>query len=805
MLRNYLKIAFRNLYRQKLYSLINILGLAVGIAFCILIILFVKDEWSYDKFHLQANRIYRVALKETDDEGREYLNVSTPIVFEPMFRQNLPEVEEVTRVFTYGNLLKRGDVVFTETIHLVDDNFFEVFDFPLLKGSRQHALSQLNNIVITEEAAEKYFGSEDPIGKALTLKFDTIAKDFVVSAVAQNTPTNSSIRFDFLIPFMNGRQLIWSDRAMNAYFQIYPETYIRMPEKYPIAQLEAKVPAVIKQSLGEDYKEGAYEIFFQPLTDIHLNKDYPEGIEPISDPAYSYILGTVAILVLLIAGINFITMSLGRSATRAKEVGVRKVVGASRSQLVQQFWGEAMVVSLIAFVVGLLLAELAMPMFNKLSGKSLDYTWLSLTSIVFIMLALLTGVLAGIYPAVYLSRFKPVEVLKGKLKISDAIFFRHALVVFQFSLSIGLIICTLIMGNQLRYMQQKNLGFAKEFVVNIPTGVNRDDAIVIIDRFKNELAGNNVVAGITYGIYSIGEGWLAAQYRTTTNAIKDFYFNQVDENYLPVMQIELVEGRNFSKEITSDEQEAILVNEALVRDYGLENPVGKRLPGDKFPPHQIIGVVKDFNYESLHTPVKPLILGMSNGIVRGAFSVNVSASSKRKMQIRLKSDNVQQSVALLEQTWKKVAPNLPYSYSFLDETLARQYEQETRLSTIMNWATGMAIFIACLGLFSLATLAVQRRRKEIGVRKVMGASVNSIVLLFSKEFVQLILIALLVASPLAYMAMHKWLQDFAYQTNISVWVFAAAGTAAVAIALLTVSYQVVKAALSNPVHSLRDE
>jgi putative ABC transport system permease protein len=678
-----------------------------------------------------------------------------------------------------------------------------VFNFPLLKGDANTALKELNVVVLTEQSARKIFGQEDPIGKTLSIRLADTDYNFTVSAIAQNPPANTGIQFNYMIPFGNAKH-IWSERSMKAFYEVYVETYIRLAESNNLKNLQAKIPAILKQNMGESYTTG-YKLLFQPITDIHLNKAYPASFQPISDPAYSYILGTVALLVLLIASINFITLSLGRSISRAREVGVRKVVGAVRKQLVLQFWGEAILVSFLALVIGIILAKLNLPLFNELTGETLRYALFSDITLVSILIALIVGLLAGVYPALFLSRFNPIEVLKGKLKVGDAGVFRQSLIVFQFVLSISFIICTLIMTQQLRFLQNKNLGFDKEQVVVIRTGVANEEARAIYERMKNELGPHQSIADISNAMFTLGEGWMEADYRADDNSVKAFRMNVVDHDFLKTMKTKVLAGRDFSREVTADVSQSIIVNEALVKEYGWKNPVGKRLPGKKFPPHQIIGVVSDFNYESLHTPVKPLILALSDSLFKGVNNINFLSSSKRKILVRIKPDNVPGTLALLEQTWKKAAPSLPFNFSFMDETLNNQYQTEIRLGNMMNYATGLAIFIACLGLFSLSTLTVQKRRREIGVRKVMGASVKTIVLLFSKEFARMVMIAFLIAVPLAYYLMHSWLQDFAFHISISAWTFLLAGILSLFIALLTVGFQVIKAALANPITALRSE
>jgi putative ABC transport system permease protein len=810
MLRNYLKTALRNLLRSKLYSLINIIGLAVGISFSLLIILFVTDEWSFDRFHPDADRIYRVAARETEADGRQSINVSTSLMLGPMLKENLPEAEAFVRVDRIRNMVRRGERVFQEDIHLADSNFFEVFNFPLIKGNPATVLAQPFNLVLTESAARKYFGSTDEaFGSTLTVRVDgNNPYDFTVAGIAQDVPTNSSIRFEYLIPFSHSRKL-YSEKSFTSLFQIYVETYVRLTPEHDLNQAKARMQSAVKNVLGDRYREDMYTVLFQPITDIRLNTDFPEGMEPISDPAYSYILGTLALFVLLIAGINFITLSLGRSMSRAKEVGIRKVVGAVRSQLIGQFWGEAVITSLLALMLGVVLAKAALPVFNSLAGKTLSYPVFSTYTLGAVVLAVLVGLLAGAYPALFLSRFNPVAVLKGKsgeAGMRPGARLQQGLVVLQFTLSIGLIICTLLMSQQLRFLQHKNLGFDREQLVVIPTGVPYAEAMPLVERFKNELGTHTAVADISAAVFTLGEEWIWAQYHSTDGVSREFRFNVIDPDFIPTLRMDLAAGRNFSPEISSDSSMAIIVNEALVAEYGWDDPIGQQLPGKNFRPHQVIGVVKDFNFQSLHTPVQPLILAMNDEVaLSGVENVTVNASSRRKIIVRIKPGDVPGTLALLESTWTKIAPNLPYAYSFMDEALNRQYQAEQRLGNIMQYATGFAVFIACLGLFSLATLVVQKRQKDIGIRKVLGASVESIVLMFLREFLRLIALAFLIATPLAYLAMHHWLQDFAYRIPVRADTFLLAAMLVAGIAVFTVAFQVIKAALANPVKSLRSE
>ena len=804
MLKNYFKVAFRYLLRHKEYTIINVMGLAVGISCCILIMLFVRSEVSYDKFHSKADRIYRMYMNEKV-KGETFTNVATPIPLAPALQASFPEIETTTRVYSFNTLVKREDGTFSEPVYMVDSSFFNVFDFQIIDGNRKQPVTNRNSVALNSSTAEKYFGNSSPIGQSLQLQIGENIERFVVTAVFKNSSNESSIKPVIIIPFSN-QNSFFSPRAQKLWFNVYLETYVLLAPGTSVSALEKKLPMMVKSQLGEDYVEGNYILNFQPLTDIHLNNKLPEGNEPISNPKYSYILSTIGLLILLIACVNFVTLSIGRSTTRALEVGVRKVLGAQRVQLIGQFWGEAVLLVFAAMVMGIIIARLALPAFNDISNKQLllNFDWVF--AVYMLSLLLIIGFIAGIYPAIVLSAFKPIQALKGRLQSAASIgFFRKALIVTQFSASIVMIVSTLMMGRQMNYLQKKDLGFQRERVVIIPTNNQRDKATLIADRFRQEILKSPEAESMSTVMLSFNEpGWVAIDYTDSKRNNRGFRLNSVDADFLPTMDIKLISGRNFSKDNPADTENSMIVNESLVKDYGWKDPIGKKLPG-AFP-QTIIGVVGDFNYESLHTPVKPLVLVMKpDSAFSAAENIMFSASTKPRMLVRLKEGNLQSQVQMLENAWKKAAPNQDFEYTFLDESLNNQYRQERRLSTIVNVASGLSIFIACLGLFGLATLIVSRRTKEIGIRKVLGADTSSIVMLLSKDFMVLVIIAALISFPVAWWALNDWLQDFAYRVSVSWWVFLFAGVVTLFIALITVSLQTIKAALRNPVKSLRTE
>ncbi len=805
MLRNYLKIALRNLFRNKIYSFINIFGLSVGIAFCILIYLFVRNEWSYDTFHKNARLIYRAAVFENYSEQQQYFNTVTPFPLAQALEQNFPEVQRCVRIADVSDLVRQGEITFPERYHLVDPDFLEVFSFPLLQGEPESVLRTPNSVVLTEEMSKKYFGIEDPIGKTLSIKFAGGFQDFLITGIARNVPINSSIQFDFLLSFERAKEL-WGERMRKNWFNVIPETYVQVQDGVRGMELERKLPSLVKQIMGERYKEGAYILRLQPLTTIHLDTSYPSGIEPTSDPANSYVLAGIALLVLLIACINFMTLSIGRSVSRSREVGVRKVVGAVRSQLMRQFWGEAVLLSFFSLFLGIGTAVLLMPTFNSLANKNLHLAFDVTTFFVLLGLMGVVGFIAGSYPAGFLSAFKPVEVLKGKERQGNRNFLSHGLVVVQFALSIFLMISTIVMSEQLHFLRGKNLGYNSEQVVVITTNSNPQEGMRLVELFRNDLGKKTGIIQIAGSIYTFGAGWETVDFHTDDGIFREFYLNRVDHDFLDTLGIELAAGRNFSKDFPSDLREAVIVNEAFAEEFNWQSPIGERLPGRRFPTHRVIGVVKDFNFESLHDPIRPMMLVLDfTTIYQGIENHSVSSSRAPKIFVRIKPDNIPQTIALLKDTWEKIAPNVPFNFSFLDDDVDRLYRTEERWGKIVNYSSFFAILIACLGLFGLASLTITRRTKEICIRKVLGSSEAGVIRILCKDFAKLVLIANIIAWPVAYYAMYSWLEGFAFRTSIGLWIFFLAAALAFVIALATVSFQAVKAALINPVDGLRYE
>ncbi len=805
MIRNYLKVAIRYLFRSKEYTAINILGLAIGIASCMLIMLFVRSEWGYDKFHTKADRIHRVWLQEIY-EGQTFTNTITPLPIGATIKANMPDVEASCRVTNFNTFVQYNDSRFNESINLVDSNFFQVFDFGIAEGDRGNALLNTNSIVISKKMAQKYFGKEQAIGKNLELQLGTDKILFTVTAIAKKVPQESSIQFDMLIPHGNDKYLFSERARTRGWTSVFGETYVMLRQGISKAETENKFPALVKKIAGDNYKEGQYNLHLQPIADIHLNKKLPAGNLPISDPAYSYILAAIGFLILLIGCINFVTLSIGRSTTRAMEVGVRKVMGAERPQLIRQFWGEALLLVIFSLILAIVLAFLLIKPFNSIVSRELILSFDGFTILFITALVLIVGLVAGIYPAVILSAFAPVKVLKGHLQSGAGIgFFRKALIAGQFVASIIMIIGTLVIGQQLNFLQNKSLGYDKEHVLIVPTNKSRSEGEQLTQRFKEELLKDPKVISTSVSLFSFSEpGWMNLGYEDDKKVYRNFRMNAVDNDFVKALDLKIIAGRNFSKDNPADITNAMIVNEALVKEYGWSDAIGKKLPG-RFE-HQVIGVVKDFHFESLHNTIKPMALVIKpDSMIRWSNDVGFAFPPQPRVNIRMKAGNLQEEVAAIKTIWKKVAGNQDFEYRFLDETLNTMYLKEQRLGTVVRYASIVSIFIACMGLFGLATLMVTRRTKEIGIRKVLGADVKGLVGLLSKDFAVLVVIASLISFPIAWLALNKWLQDFAYRISIEWWVFVVAAIAALLVALLTVSFQAIRAALANPVKSLRTE
>lgn len=818
MLRNYLKIAIRNLRKQKLYALINIFGLALGIACCVLIYLFVRHELSYDRFHDDAERIFRVnhvryesaaaPLKPRpflDTRAPEGVNKSAnlPLHLGPTLKQRYPEVERFVRLDESRALLRNGTVVLQEPVLYTDPAFLEMLSFDLLQGDAGTALAEKQSVVVTPEVARKYFGEAPALGQTLHIKIRREERPFTVTGVVEAPPTNSSLQFQVLLPIENKPFYQHHIERWNSFNTIL---FLKLAPGSDRQEVEQKLQAFVAERYGElmakhrlnyNLPDAMSSMAFTltPLTGIHLDASVPWT--GASNPLYSYILSGIAGLILLIACINYITLALTRASGRAREVGIRKVAGAQRRQVAWQFWGETQLLALVSLVAGVGLAELFLPAFNRLSGKALTLDYFLDAGFLLALLALasVTGLLAGSYPALILARFHPVQVLKTQANFKIKPRFTRALLVLQYGLSVFLIISSLIMYQQLAFVSEKNLGYDKEQVVIVPTHTGWSEAGTrLMQRFREQAQSHPGVVAVTGMSPAFTKGWNVYGFEVHGEN-KEAFIYAVDVQFVEALGIGLVAGRNFSAQHPTDITDAIVVNEALAREMGWQNPIGRRLPWKgETEPSRVIGVVQDFHFLSLEQSIAPLILHMDPA--QGGIG---------NVVVKLRPGRIGETLADLQEIWNEVAPATPFDYWFLDEAVARQYEAYTRWLQIMGYATGFAIMIACLGLFGLAGLTAVNKTKEIGIRKVLGAGAGQIVVLLNKDIVKLILLSLLLAAPLSWYLMERWLADFAYRIAIGPGVFVISGLVALTIALLTVSVHAIRAALANPVEALRYE
>jgi putative ABC transport system permease protein len=810
MLKHYIKIALRNLVKQKGLTVINILGLSIGLACFILFLLYSVNEFTFDRFHKNANQVYRVyswwePMNGQDADGDTYM----PMPLGAAMKQDLPDVENYVRLReNWGeNFVRAENKVTRIGVTFADPQFFSVFSFKLKSGDPNTALKDFRNIVLTEKIAKRLFGNSDPIGKTVEIKLEDKFEPLIVSAVAEDIPANSTITFDILGNFLFYETTASGKWGVNNWNRSAHPTFVQLRKGSQLpdnAQLLATFrkkyypdEEVEMRKAGWTGKGMPVRFGLQPILDMHTStKIYGGSVEPVK-PKNIWILLGIAMGVLLIACINFTTLAIGRSAGRAKEVGIRKVVGSRKKDLVMQFMMEALLLTVLSMGLGLLIGRFLLPWFNQLSGRELSFSFEYYPEMIWLIVALMlfVGLLAGSYPSLVLSRFNPIEVLKRKMKIGGSNLFTRSLVTLQFTLSAALLISTIIMIQQLNFMRSKNPGFNKENIIVVHA--DGTETKQVFPLFKQELSKNPLIKGIAGSELGLGEGtgWNRSGFEYNGKH-KDVYEYFIDPDYLNVMGIQLLAGRNFDPKISSDTVTSVIINESMVKNFGwtVETAVGQPLTGymEKLTP-VVIGVVKNFNFRPFSEAVLPQLFHQ------------FSSYKPFKFFVRIKEGNPSKAIASLQTAWKKVVPDLPFKYSFLDEDLNRFYKAETRWSNIVGWAGGLSIFLACLGLLGLAALAAVNRTKEIGIRKVLGASLSGIVGLLSKDFLKLVVIAFIIAAPLAWYFMHKWLQDFEYRISIGWPVFLITAIVAILIAFITISSQALKAALSNPVKSLRTE
>lgn len=806
MLTNYLKIAWRTLVRNPAFSAINIVGLAIGLATCLLISLFVFDELSYDRFNAKADRIVRVTFRGTMNGGK----ISEAMVMPPVARTlkaTFPEVLDATRLREGGSQLftVKNKTFRQEAIAFVDANFFGVFSLPFRQGDPKTALSQPNTVVITEAVAHRYFGDDDPMGKVLTLKGEPVT--YTVTGIIDPMPTNAHFHFDFLVSLAGLPDADSPSWMTSNYY-----TYLVLPEGYDYKRLEAKLPPVVVSQMGPQIQQAFgmsmaqfrrkgndVGLFLQPLTAIHLHSSFAFDLSPAGDIRYVYTFGAIALLMLLIACINFMNLSTAGASKWAREVGIRKVLGSRIQRLVGQFLIESMLLTAVALVLAIGLVYLILPFFNELAGKNLTFSLLEKPWLLPVLLAFgaVVGVLAGSYPAFFLSSFKPIAVLKGKvIRGQSMIGLRSSLVVFQFCMSIGLTIGATVVYQQLRYIQTRKLGYNRDQVLVLREAwrLGNREATVRDELLRDSRVVNASISGYLPAGPTNSNNFIVYADNNASQLVKTLRY-EVDTRYLPTMGMRLVTGRNFSAAFGTDSL-GVMLNETAAKTFGwgrqaMGHTLTRSDDNGKKQTYRVIGIVEDFHFKSLHERIAPLVmtLGRPDGF----------------LIVKTKTQHIAGLLADLKKQWAVLVPDQPFTYAFLDEQFNATYRSEQKMGLMLGIFAGLTIFVACLGLFGLAMFTAGQRTKEIGVRKVLGASVASIVALLSRDFLKLVLVALLIATPLAWYGMDSWLQDFAYRIDIAWWVFAGAGLLAVVVALLTVSFQSIKAALMNPVTSLRSD
>jgi len=804
MFRSYFIIAIRNILKHKFFASINILGMTAGITACFLIALYIIDEFSYDRFHVNADRIYQVGLhKKFGEQDLRSISICPPLA--DALITEIPEVESTLRLNRWGKpVLQYGEKVFAEDkVFFTESNFFEFFSFRLITGNAKTVLEEPNSVVLSETTARKYFGDENPLDKLILIGEGQNKRNYKVTGVAADGPVNSHFSFNVLLSASGPDNYF----KVNAWLNTGVFTYFSLRRNTSIADVEAKfrnivakyVAPDIQQFLGNSLDElrqsgGIYNYYATNITDIHLESTSQDDIEPGGSMMYIYIFGSIGIFIILIACINFMNMTTAQSSGRAKEVGLRKTLGSLRSQMIGQFLTESMLYSLVAVILAVILCYLSLPAFNRLSGKELSI--INLLDIEFILgvgLTLLTvGLLAGSYPAFYLTSYSPIDVLKGKVtKGLKSKGIRSALVVFQFAISIFLIIVTSVIYTQIDFMQELNLGIDKKNVLVIETGQglgNNGEA------FRNALVEQSGISNVSFTVNDFPGDYRLGVMRSTGSEKDHFVgIHRADFDFQDVLKFEMKDGRYFSRDFPSDSN-AVVINEAAAREFGFDNAEGKEIlhsPNGSFVSIQVVGIMKDFNFDGYRDNIRPMAI-LPFSFSGGNLMVRYEGSAK-------------QAIEKTSELWKQYASSKPFEYSFIDESFDRLFHSEERIGEVLNLFSALAIFIACLGLFALAAFTTEQRTKEICIRKVMGASIRSLSITLTKEFIILVLIAFIPAATIGWWVSSQWLSGFAYRVEINPFIFLIAGISAIAIAWLIVGYQSIKAARANPVDSLRYE
>lgn len=809
MTKSYLKIATRHLRSNKGFSFINIFGLAVGLATCLLIMVYIFDETAYDQHHKDGDRVFRIASR--NNKGETWAATSAPL--SATLKNNLPEVEQSARLMTFPDidmmLIRYGKgqenkQFFESKGYYVDSNFFRVLDYPFIHGDGATALNQPNSIVISRTLSDKFFGNNNPVSKVLLVSTPFGEFDYTIAGVFDDTKTKSHIPANYFLSMRNNDMWNWVQSQTSLLGNNIFFTYVKLEQGADAERFQEKANTLFKDNTGEQQKAAGFAqtLFIQPVKDIYLHSSMPNEIAPNGNATYLYILGSIAAFILIIACINFMNLSTARSEKRAKEVGVRKVMGANKSSLVWQFLGESMLMCMIALVVALLLAQLCLPFFNTVTQKNIRFFDSPVLLLWITGLTLVTGLLAGLYPAFYLSAFQPVKTLKGKVvQHFSAVAIRKGLVVFQFAVSACLLLAAIVIWQQLDYLQQQHLGFNKEQKLIIPLKRSYLNSEKNYAALKNELLRypevKSITSGSAYpGITNLNDMLLFAEGKSKAENV-DVHLATVNDGYVETLGLGLLSGRTFSPAF--NDSASIILNEAAVKQlgYSVSDVVGKKVLFD-FGKHagamNVVGVIRDFNFESLHHPITPY--GLTAEMFGNRYGYLIAS---------LSSNNYASFLQKTEKIWAALHPDIPFIYSFLEQDFQRNYEREQRSAALVAYFTIIAVVIACLGLLGLAAFSVEQRTREIGIRKVLGASASQVTLLLSRDFIKLVLIGSAIGIPLAGWIMHRWLQAFAYQVGVNAWMLIATAGCALAVAFATISFQAIRAALMTPVKSLRSE
>jgi putative ABC transport system permease protein len=796
MIKNYFKTAWRNLWKNKVYAFINISGLAIGLASCMLIILYTKDEVSYDRFHANAPNIYHVVSKMVSPDGNVSKMGSTGNRPGPAFKESIPEAKDFVRIQQSNFNVKKGTDVFDEEGHYADENFFSFFSFKLKEGNPATVLSDIHSIVINEDIAKKYFGNGSAVGKILEINPGNGFEQFIVSGVAKNSRENSSVKVKLLLSM----KIQLRDNPDNLWLNFFQNTFVSLQPGADIKAVEKKFAQIYEASSKDEAKNAAEQYgikdkiayTLQPLLGMHLDTEYvpDNGLYNASNPVYSYILTGIALFLLIIACINFVNLSIARSLNRAKEIGIRKVAGSERKQIIIQFLGESFLLSFFGFVFALLLVLLALPFFNEVSNKALSFSYLFDIKLIFLYagLFIVSGLLAGFYPALILSKFNPVDTLYGRTNYAGKNYLSKGLVVLQFSLATFLIIGTIIIYSQFNFLTNYKLGYNDDNLTIVKTGQ--------IDAKKTNLLAEELRKNPAIVSVAARHGGFRATSAKVDGKEINLTYETIDKEYLPTLQLNLVQGHNFTGENSYDSSTAAIVNETFAKTAGWKDPLGKKVDffWDSGRVYNVVGVVKDYYYSSLKQTIKPQL-----------FTMDARSGKYGELWVKINPANTASTIQFIQKTFRAALPVQPFQYEFKKDSNAAKYESEQKWKQIISFAAILTIFISCIGLFGLASLAAQKRIKEVGIRKVLGAGVTDIVRKLSTGFLVLVLIASVIAVPAAWWVANKWLQEYPLRIEISIWVFVFALVLIAAVSILTVSFQAIKAAVANPVKSLRTE